>query len=75
MLARQTSKLTRWRCLWRIVRAQADWLAYLLHGRSDVSDWNNALKVGFDPGTEKYPDWLLARVRRAVAQSLQSAPC
>lgn len=24
---------------------QADWLAYLLHGRYTVSDWNNALKA------------------------------
>ncbi|KAG2426897.1 hypothetical protein HXX76_012684 [Chlamydomonas incerta] len=39
---------------------QADWLAALLHedvGRG-TSDWNNALKLGFDPGCEAYPDWL-----------------
>ncbi|PNW86846.1 hypothetical protein CHLRE_02g098150v5 [Chlamydomonas reinhardtii] len=39
---------------------QADWLAALLHedvGRG-TSDWNNALKLGFDPGSEAYPDWL-----------------
>ena len=41
----------------------ADWLASLLHGRRDESDWNNALKLGFDPGAEAYPDWLLAQVR------------
>jgi hypothetical protein len=41
---------------------QADWLASLLHGRRDVSDWNNALKLGYDPGAEAYPDWLLAQV-------------
>ena len=41
---------------------QADWLAALLHGRWDVSDWNNALKLGFDPGAEAYPDWLASQV-------------
>lgn len=40
---------------------QADWLASLLHGRRDVSDWNNALKLGFDPEAEAYPEWLLAQ--------------
>ncbi|GBF88954.1 xylulose kinase [Raphidocelis subcapitata] len=37
---------------------QADWLAGLLHGRAGVSDWNNALKLGFDPEAEAYPAWL-----------------
>ena len=41
----------------------ADWLASLLHGRGGVSDWNNALKLGYDPGEEAYPDWLQAQVR------------
>lgn len=43
---------------------QADWLAALLHedvGRG-TSDWNNALKLGFDPGSEAYPDWLARQV-------------
>jgi len=34
---------------------QADWLASLLHGRTDTTDWNNALKVGFDPGEAVLP--------------------
>jgi D-ribulokinase len=34
---------------------QADWLASLLHGRTDTTDWNNALKVGFDPGLAVLP--------------------
>ena len=42
----------------------ADWLASLLHGRRDCSDWNNALKLGYNPGAEAYPDWLLSQVRR-----------
>lgn len=37
---------------------QADWLASLLHGRRDTSDWNNALKMGYDPAAQAYPDWL-----------------
>lgn len=41
----------------------ADWLASLLHGRGGVSDWNNALKLGFDPGEEAYPEWLVSQVR------------
>jgi hypothetical protein len=32
-------------------------------GQPDVSDWNNALKLGFDPSTEVYPDWLSSQVR------------
>lgn len=47
----------------------ADWLASLLHGLSGVSDHNNALKLGFDPGLDAgdgenglgggFPDWIL----------------
>lgn len=37
---------------------QADWLLFLLHGSGFVSDFNNALKVGYDPGLEAYPAWL-----------------
>ena len=42
----------------------ADWVAYLLHGEMGVTDHNNALKLGFDPGAGgpggegAYPDWL-----------------
>ncbi len=50
---------------------QADWLGSLLHGRRDVSDWNNSLKLGYDPGAEAYPNWLTkqARVLSTVASS------
>jgi len=37
---------------------QADWLAYLLHGRLGISDYHNALKLGYDVGALRYPDWL-----------------
>ena len=38
----------------------ADWLAYLLHKKMGMSDFNNALKLGFDPapGVEAFPGWL-----------------
>lgn len=36
----------------------ADWLASLMHGQRDTTDWHNALKLGFDPGCEAYPPWL-----------------
>ncbi|CAN1125216.1 D-ribulose kinase [Linum perenne] len=38
---------------------QADWLLWLLHGKIGVTDYNNALKVGYDPELESYPPWLL----------------
>ncbi|XP_024166571.1 D-ribulose kinase isoform X1 [Rosa chinensis] len=40
---------------------QADWLLWLLHGKLGVSDYNNALKVGYDPELESYPPWLLSQ--------------
>jgi D-ribulokinase len=38
---------------------QADWLSYWLHGHLGVSDYHNALKLGYDVGELRYPDWLL----------------
>ncbi|KAK4771766.1 hypothetical protein SAY86_013541 [Trapa natans] len=40
---------------------QADWLLWLLHGKLGISDYNNALKVGYDPEVESYPTWLLSQ--------------
>lgn len=37
---------------------QADWLAYLLHGQLGVSDYHNALKLGYDVESLSYPHWL-----------------
>ena len=37
---------------------QADWLGYLLHGRLGISDYHNALKLGYDVDNLCYPDWL-----------------
>ncbi len=38
---------------------QADWLSYLLHGQLGISDYHNALKLGYDPMILSYPNWLL----------------
>ena len=37
---------------------EADWIAGRLCGRFGRSDWNNALKTGFDPAIPGWPTWL-----------------
>ena len=37
-----------------------------------VSDFNNSLKLGFDPGSETYPQWMLQRVLDAYNSSSES---
>lgn len=37
---------------------QADWLGFLLHGYLGISDYHNALKLGYDVEKLKYPQWL-----------------
>ena len=37
---------------------QADWLAYHLHGKLGLSDYHNALKLGYDVESLCYPNWL-----------------
>ncbi len=37
---------------------QADWLSFLLHGKLGISDYHNALKLGYDVENFCYPDWL-----------------
>ncbi|PMB03926.1 carbohydrate kinase [Fischerella thermalis CCMEE 5198] len=37
---------------------QADWLGFLLHGQLGISDYHNALKLGYDVETLQYPQWL-----------------
>jgi sugar (pentulose or hexulose) kinase len=37
---------------------QADWISGKLSGRFDRSDWNNALKTGYDPIAIRWPDWI-----------------
>jgi len=37
---------------------QADWLGFLLHGKLGISDYHNALKLGYDVEALQYPEWL-----------------
>jgi sugar (pentulose or hexulose) kinase len=37
---------------------QASWLAALLTGRPGISDYHNALKLGFDAETLSWPEWI-----------------
>ncbi len=37
---------------------QADWLGFLLHGQLGITDYHNALKLGYDVQGLKYPQWL-----------------
>jgi sugar (pentulose or hexulose) kinase len=37
---------------------QADWITGCLRGHFGDSDWNNALKLGFDPVHLRWPEWL-----------------
>ena len=37
---------------------QADWIAAQLSGEFAISDSNNALKTGYDPQRDEWPDWL-----------------
>jgi sugar (pentulose or hexulose) kinase len=51
-----------WRNLKGLAHLQheADWLAGRLSGRLGLSDWNNALKTGYDPAIPGWPAWLYA---------------
>lgn len=42
----------------RYVLHQADWITGKLSGRLGFSDWNNALKTGYDPVAARWPDWI-----------------
>jgi sugar (pentulose or hexulose) kinase len=54
--------------------AQADWVAGRLLGRLGVSDANNALKLGFDAQTGRWPGWLTELgVTRAVLPQVHPA--
>lgn len=37
---------------------QADWINGMLCGEFGISDFNNALKTGYDPVQQTWPDWL-----------------
>ncbi|WP_006786260.1 FGGY-family carbohydrate kinase [Thiorhodospira sibirica] len=41
---------------------QADWLSARLSGQIGYSDWNNALKLGFDVQQQQWPSWVKALI-------------
>lgn len=43
--------------VWRFLN-QADWLTGLLSDRAGLSDYHNALKMGFDVKTLRWPEWV-----------------
>lgn len=43
-----------------LIQQQADWILANFTGKPGCSDWNNALKLGFDVEQLKWPDWLTA---------------
>ena len=49
---------------------QADWLGFLLHGKLGISDYHNALKLGFDVNTLCYPNWLIEGIAGTVTPQL-----
>ena len=49
---------------------QADWLAWMLHGKLGISDYHNALKLGFDVDTLCYPKWLIEGIAGAATPEL-----
>ena len=56
---------------------QADWLAFLLHGKLGVTDYHNALKLGYDVAALRYPDWmpsLPVQLPQVVAPGTPIAP-
>ncbi|CAA6663317.1 unnamed protein product [Spirodela intermedia] len=55
-----------------ILLHQADWLLWLLHGKLGVTDYNNALKVGYDPEADSYPPWLRSQPFSRTLPSVQA---
>ena len=58
---------------------QADWLTAQLSGRPGLSDYHNALKMGFDVETRRWPTWLgqltrLDRLPQVVAPGSDIGP-
>jgi D-ribulokinase len=56
---------------------QADWLAFALHGQIGITDYHNALKLGYDVEALCYPEWLRSlpfRLPRVVAPGTAIAP-
>lgn len=49
---------------------QADWLAFLLHGKLGISDYHNALKLGYDVANLCYPSWLTEGIAGVFKSSI-----
>ena len=49
---------------------QADWLGFLLHGKLGISDYHNALKLGYDVDNLCYPQWLARSFKNLLPQIL-----
>lgn len=58
-VSEKASEALRLSSNWTLMH-QADYIGYLLHKQIGHSDWNNTLKLGFDPASERYPPWLVA---------------
>ncbi len=72
-----TSPLARmlaWRDLPGFARAlhEADWLTGKLHGGFDTTDGNNALKTGFDPRIDIWPQWVLGLTEAKLPRVTQA---
>ncbi len=53
---------------------QADWLAFLLHGKLGISDYHNSLKLGYDVENLTYPDWLINGLQQLSPVPLPQLP-
>lgn len=53
---------------------QADWLGFLLHGKLGISDYHNALKLGYDVANLIYPDWLITLIDQKIILPKIQAP-
>nr|GMC78280.1 xylulose kinase isoform X2 [Ipomoea batatas] len=55
-----------------LVLHHADWVSFFLHGKLGITDYNNALKLGYDPEAECYPRWLLSQPFSHVLPAVQA---
>ena len=53
---------------------QADWLAFLLHGKLGISDYHNSLKLGYDVEKLTYPDWLINGLKQLSSSPIPQLP-
>ncbi|EGV20466.1 FGGY-family carbohydrate kinase [Thiocapsa marina] len=53
---------------------QADWIIGRLTGHPGVTDWNNALKLGYDAERLRWPDWVSAIIPDGIRLPKVVAP-